>query len=83
MPMLAMCSGGTEAPMSALPSLVHTTKVPVSATAKLAPVMPAPAARNRGRALLRIASVSTCGSSLLGSVPIVWANSRATSCRVL
>src|ERR1700721_2862546 len=82
-PMLAMWSGGTEAPMSALPSFVQTMKVPVSAIAKLPPVMPAPAARNLGRALLRMVSVRKCGLSLFGSVPIVRANSCATSCRVL
>ena len=49
-PMLATCSGGTLAPMSAFPSLVQTTNPPVSATAKLAPVMPASALRKRGRA---------------------------------
>src|SRR5512133_462501 len=41
MPMEAMCSFGTFALRSALPSLVHTTKLPVSATAKLAAVSPA------------------------------------------
>ena len=41
MPMEAMCSGGMLALRSALPSLVQTTKLPVSATAKFAPVMPA------------------------------------------
>src|SRR3954470_24183815 len=57
--------GGTAAPISAFPSLVHTRNVPVSAIAKFAPVIPAPAARNRGRALFRMASVRKCGSSLL------------------
>ena len=55
-PILAMCKGGTEAPISAFPSLVQTTNVPVSATAKFAPVMPAPAFKNLGRELLRMAS---------------------------
>ena len=45
MPMQAMCSLGRLAPRSALPSLVQTTKPPVSATAKLAPVMPASASK--------------------------------------
>ena len=35
MPIEAMCNFGTLADRSALPSLVQTTKVPVSATAKL------------------------------------------------
>jgi len=39
-PMLAICSGGTAAPMSAFPSLVQTMKVPVSAIARLPPFMP-------------------------------------------
>ena len=45
MPIEAMCSDGTLAPRSALPSLVQTTKLPVSAIAKLAPVIPACAFR--------------------------------------
>ncbi len=40
-PIDAICSGGTFAERSALPSFVHTTTVPVSATAKLQPVIPA------------------------------------------
>jgi hypothetical protein len=39
------------------PSLVQTTNPPVSATAKLAPVIPASATMKRGRAAWRIASV--------------------------
>ena len=83
MPMLAMWSGGTLAPMSALPSLVQTTNPPVSATAKLAPVMPASAAMNFGRAFWRIASARLCGSESFGSVPISSANRAATSVRSL
>ena len=45
MPIEAMCSFGRLTPRSALPSLVQTTTLPVSATAKLAPVMPASAVR--------------------------------------
>ena len=45
MPIEAMWSFGRLAERSALPSLVQTTKAPVSATAKLAPVMPASAVR--------------------------------------
>ena len=41
MPIDAICNFGTFADKSALPSFVQTTKVPVSATAKLQPVMPA------------------------------------------
>ena len=39
-PTQAMCSFGSETPRSALPSLVQTTTPPVSAIAKLTPVMP-------------------------------------------
>ena len=35
-----MCSFGTDVDMSALPSFVHTTMSPVSATPKFAPVIP-------------------------------------------
>src|SRR6516164_5624850 len=45
MPMQAMCNLGTLAERSALPSLVQTTKLPFSATAKFAPVIPASARR--------------------------------------
>ena len=45
-PMQAMCSFGSETPRSALPSLVQTTKPPVSAMAKLTPVRPASACMN-------------------------------------
>ncbi len=48
MPTDTMCSFGRCTDRSALPSLVHTTMVPVSATAKLAPVSPASAARKCG-----------------------------------
>ena len=46
MPMQAICERGRLAPISALPSLVQTTKPPVSAMAKLTPVSPACAPRN-------------------------------------
>jgi len=56
MPIEAMCNFGTLADRSALPSLVQTTNVPVSATAKLQPVMPASAASISGRVASRCAS---------------------------
>ena len=62
MPMQAMCSCGSDVPRSALPSFVQTTKPPVSAMAKLTPVMPASAARNFSRSLCRAASVRYVGS---------------------
>ncbi len=53
-PIDAMCNGGTFADRSALPSFVHTTTVPVSATAKLQPVMPAVFSRTKyGRVFMR------------------------------
>ncbi len=56
MPIEAMCSPGTFIDRSALPSLVQTVMPPVSATAKLQPVRPAPAFRIRGRVASRCAS---------------------------
>ena len=47
-----MCSLGSETPRSALPSLVQTTKPPVSAMAKLTPVSPASACMNLSRRCL-------------------------------
>ncbi|MNY73712.1 hypothetical protein D3C86_2125650 [compost metagenome] len=78
-----MCNGGILAVRSALPSFVQTTKAPVSAIAKFAPVKPACASKNLGRALFRIASVNCVGSSSSGFVPIVLAKSSATSAVVL
>lgn len=61
-PIQAICSGGRETPRSAFPSLVQTTKPPVSAIAKLTPVSPASAAQNRSRRCWRAASVRYAGS---------------------
>ncbi len=49
--------------MRPLPSLVTSTRVPVSATAKLAPVMPMSAWRNFCRSSFRATAVSTSGSA--------------------
>ena len=68
-PMQAMCSGGREMPISALPSFVHTTMPPVSATAKFTPVIPASAAMNLLRRCPRAASVRYLGSVAPFSVP--------------
>ena len=59
MPIEAICSFGTLADRSALPSLVQTTKVPVSATAKLQPVMPGVGVEDQraGRLALRFRQV--------------------------
>ena len=78
-PIEAMCMGGSAMPRSALPSLVHTTKPPVSAMAKFTPVSPACAARNFSRRccarglgqLLRIGEPgSACRASRWKSSPI-------------
>ena len=53
MPIEAMCSFGRLADRSALPSLVQTTKVPVSATAKLR-------AGHAGVGLEEVAAASCC-----------------------
>ena len=48
-PITATCTRGSEVTMRPLPSLVTSTTVPVSATAKLAPVIPMSASRNFSR----------------------------------
>ena len=53
MPISATWMRGTDVDRRALPSFVCTTRVPVSATPKLTPVMPASAARNRSRSASR------------------------------
>ncbi len=53
--------------MRPLPSLVTSTIVPVSATAKLAPLIPMSAARNFSRSCPRAAAVRTSGSAASGS----------------
>src|SRR6266852_5528598 len=72
MPKIAMCTGGSVVVRSALPSLVTSTMVPVSAIARLAPLIPTAAVmnfcRNDSRAWAWIAST-------VGSVP----NTRAAS----
>src|SRR5246127_1601452 len=52
MPMLAMCNGGTAAPMSAFPSFVQTRNVPVSAMAKFPPVHPRPRREKPGTSIV-------------------------------
>jgi hypothetical protein len=54
---------GSEVTMRPLPSLVTSTTVPVSATAKLAPVIPMSAWRNFSRSALRATAVRTSGSA--------------------
>ncbi len=71
MPMQAMCMRRSETPRSALPSLVQTTKPPVSAMAKFTPVSPASAGRNFSRRCCRAASVRYFGSVAPAGVPSV------------
>src|SRR5918995_382406 len=52
-PITTTCTGGTLVTSLALPSLVTVATVPVSATPKLAPVMPMSAVRNFSRRRLR------------------------------
>ncbi len=63
MPMTATWIRGSVVTMRPLPSFVTRTTVPVSATAKLAPVMPMSAWRNFSRSRTRAAAVSTSGSA--------------------
>ncbi len=57
-----MCTCGRIWVRSPLPSLVTMTDVPVSATRKLAPVMPTSAARKRSRRMARASASSDGGS---------------------
>ena len=66
-------------PRSALPSFVTTTKEPVSATAKLTPVIPASAARNLLRRSCRARAVRASGSSSPTGAPISFSKSFPTS----
>ena len=72
-----MCTGGSEVTIRPLPSLVTRQMVPVSATAKLPPVMPTSAERNTSRSRRRAKAVRAPGSSVRPSPP--WRrNSSAT-----
>ena len=62
-PMIAMCTGGSDEHMRPLPSFVTSTIVPVSATAKLTPVIPTGASRKRLLRWSRANAVSSAGSS--------------------
>ena len=64
MPTSAMWHLGAARLKRELPSLVTTTSRPLSATTKLAPVMPASAARYFFRMNSRARRVMTSGSSL-------------------
>ena len=62
-PMIATCTRGSDVTIRPFPSLVTSTTVPVSATAKLAPVIPRSAWRNFSRSSRRATRVSTSGSA--------------------
>ena len=62
-PMRATWIRGSEVTIRPLPSLVTSTTVPVSATAKLAPVIPMSAWRNFSRRAFRATAVRTSGSA--------------------
>src|SRR5881409_10295 len=62
-PITATCTRGSDVVMRPLPSLVTRTTVPVSATAKLAPVIPRSAWRNFSRNSSRAIFVRTSGSA--------------------
>ena len=80
MPIEATCTRGKVVPMSALPSLVTTTKPPVSAMAKFTPVRPAWAERNFWRRCWRAFSVRTVGSESPAGVPsFSWKSSPISS----
>ena len=66
MPKRAMCTGGSVVVRSALPSLVTSTIVPVSAIAMFAPEMPTVASMNFSRRLWR---ACIWIASTVGSVP--------------
>src|SRR5712691_3246886 len=71
-PNSAMCTGGSVTVRSALPSLVTSMMVPVSAIARLAPLMPTEALMNFCR---RDSRACACIASTVASVP----NTRAAS----
>ena len=78
MPVIPMCILGAEVQSRPLPSLVTITRVPVSATTKLAPLIPRSASMNLSRRATRAAAAITSMSSLYGT-PSLSANSSATS----
>jgi len=65
-PITATWTRGSEVTIRPLPSLVTRTTVPVSATAKLAPVIPRSAWRNFSRSSPRAIRVRTSGSASTG-----------------
>ena len=70
-PTTLISTSGSVVHMRPFPSDSSTTRVPVSAIAKLAPLMPTRARRNRSRRWMRAASASAAGSSDRSSGPMV------------
>ena len=62
-PMIATWTRGIDVHILPLPSLVTSTSVPVSATRKLAPVIPMSASMNLPRSSPRAAAVSSSARS--------------------
>jgi hypothetical protein len=78
MPVMPMCIRGAEVQRRPLPSLVKITRVPVSATTKLAPLMPRSASMNLSRSTVRAVAAMWKMSSSYG-MPSFSVNSSATS----
>ena len=64
MPVTAMCTGGTPVDIRPLPSFSTSSRVPVSATAKLTPETPMSAAKNFSRSTRRPVWISVSTSSV-------------------
>ena len=82
MPTTAMWTGGRVVARSALPSLVTSMSVPVSAMSAFPPVIPMSASRKLCRSSVRATCTSDAVSSGTGC-PTTFAKSCATSSRVL
>ena len=79
MPIIATCIRGTEVHIRPLPSFVTKVMVPVSATAKLAPVMPISALANFSLNSPLAASVSSGMDSYFGVCALVTKSSETSS----
>ncbi len=77
MPVTAMCTGGTVVDMRPLPSFSTSSRVPVSATAKLTPETPISASKNFCRRVRRPIWMSW-STSLVYSTPSLSVNREAT-----
>ncbi len=81
-PTMATWIRGRVVTRRALPSLVTITRLPVSATAMLAPEMPMSASRNLGRSLAR-ANFTSLGMSGVCPGSTSWLNTSVTSSLVM